>query len=234
MKLWVGKLAALVFVVVAHGANGETKSKRVPAKLFEVELKTYRFTDGGFTKSDLPVAKITGVEEAGNAKHLFFQPRKVYEMFPYVEHRKKPDDVYFETSFHMYIMPVLPVGAKTLDELKEQKDWEYDVLRLDWSQLRDVQSDEKKRRSEDYQWAQSLCKIFEVDLGVKPVISDSFMDSKFAYYSCTFADGTRVLKVSSFIGREVELEYSKKVNDAKVKTFESKMRRLLAPAIRPY
>lgn len=233
-------LAAAVAVYGSPAARGdpnpevsvEPEAKHVPTRLFEIELgNTYRFRERNFTKSDLPVARATGVQKGlGTGIHVFFQPQKKYEAFPYIEKRKKRTDKYYESSFHVYLIPVLPEGAKTFKEVDDQPDPAYEVLRIDWSQLRDIK--EVAKRQKDYSWTLSMCKTFEADLGIKPVVVDN--DSVIKFYRCTFAEGSRRLVVDSYLGRSVMLEYADEVSDAKRGVIDMRLRKMEASEIRPY
>lgn len=218
----------------------EADKGSVPTKLFEVQLgKIYRAPDGLFTSSDIPMAKFAGVQQGfmGHGIHFYFQPRKVYEAFPYVEERKTPEDKYFGTSYRLYMLPVIPKGATSIKEVEEQKTPSYEVQVIEWRKSREGGD----RNNEDYYWASSMCKTFEADLGVKPKVSEAWsppsagktsaLDS---YYTCTFSEGSRELEVSSLFGRKVSLGFKNEVTKAKDEAFETAIRKLQAPAIRPY
>lgn len=210
----------------------------VPKRLFEVELgKVYTMKGQDFTKSDLPIAKFTGAQEGiGSGTHFYFQPRKAYEAFPYEERREKPQDEFFGSSYRLYLLPVIPSGIKSLSELEKAKDPGYEVLVIEWSRYRDGD----KTQNDDYFWAQSMCKTFEADLGVKPKLFDQYRpqgDTSTilgSVYSCTFAEGDRELEVTSMFGRMVKLSFTNEASKAKHSAFEMTVRKLQAPAIRPY
>lgn len=86
---------------------------------------------------DLPVARMTGANRfLGMGLHFYFQPRRTYDLFPFVEEREKPGDKYFKTSFRLYLMPVIPASAKTLADLDKSKSTDHEVVVIEWSHLR--------------------------------------------------------------------------------------------------
>ena len=175
----------------------------------------------------------------GMGIHFYFQPRRTYELFPFAEKRENPEDKYFTTPFRLYLMPVIPASTKSLQDLEKSSAADFEVVIIEWRQLMTDAGTTPDARHSDYYWAQNLCKTFEADLGIKPKLTDmwypkSSPNGANAAFVCTFAQGNRELKVSSFLGREVSLRFNQEVINAKEATVETQVRRLHAPAIRPY
>ncbi len=234
-------LAATAFTTTVN-ANTATKSGAVPKKLFDVELgKIYRLPNQNeLNHGDLPVARMTGANRfLGMGLHFYFQPRRPYDLFPFVEEREKPGDKYFKTSFRLYLMPVIPASAKTLADLDKSKSTDHEVVVIEWSHLRKDNEKTPKKMHEDYYWTQNLCKTFEADLGIKPKITDVWnpenaQNGADVFYSCTFSEGDREFEVSSLLGRRVSLNFNKEIFKVKDAAVETQLRKLQAPSVRPY
>ena len=125
--------------------------KGVPSKLFEIELgKTYHFTDG-FTKSDLPVAKLSSLYEFPDGSRRFaFHPRKDYKAFP----------VGYSASSN-YMISTLPVAADRPND--------HEVIAITWEVNHDASGVGDKQKWDDYAWGKSMCEMFEADLEIEPI-----------------------------------------------------------------
>lgn len=247
MKIGVFALLAVAVTVAGckqHQAGAEQAAQAkpsVPSKLFEIELgRIYAFKEANFTKGGLPIAKFTGAEQSimGSGTSIYFQPIKQIEAFPYIEN-KKPGQEFFSTSYRAYLVPVLPANIKTLEELKGLTTQQYEVGLIEWAEQIGKDRDGKQQQ-QDYAWAESLCRTFEADLGIKPEVLDQWRPEGDkttllgSFHSCTFKEGDRQLEVNSFPGRRVTLKFTPEVSKAKEEAIEKAVRKLAAPAVRPY
>lgn len=229
MKLKKGGAAARIFVaflsVISSQALGDA-SREVPEKLFGIALGG-RYDLGNpevGNLGDIPVKKFTGMNRfLGYGVHYYFQPKEEHKFFEYAEKRKKPQDKYFESSFRLYLLPLIPSAIKSVDQLNATK-LKWEVLLIEWSKNPETKEDA-------YYWAIDLCKTFAADISAKPKITNYF-DEK--WYECIFSTSNREFKVSSFHSKSVQLSYKREVSDQKDRSVEAVVRRLQAKEIRPY
>jgi len=198
----------------------------VPEALFEIKLGGVYDVGDSENKQhgNIPIKKFTGMNRfLGNGIHYYFEPKKEYKIFKYIEKRNKPEDQYYETSFRLYLLPVVPSSITTKEQLENAKlNWEVTVI--EWS-------NDAIAKEDAYFWAIDLCKTFEVGISVKPEITDSF-DEK--WYQCIFSSGDREFKVSSSLPRSISLSYKKDVWEAKNNAVDRFIRKLKLDEIRPY
>ncbi|MDP9360532.1 MAG: hypothetical protein M3P29_03680 [Acidobacteriota bacterium] len=217
-------LCILIFMTVSLQA--QTTPKGVPTKLFGVTLgSVYDVGDGANNFGDLPVARFAGMRTfLGHGVHYYFKPKSENKAFPYIEKKKRPDDKTFETSYRLYLLPVIPPTTKTVDQLEHQKQ-KWEVATIEWS-------DTAETKDDAYYWAIDLCETFQMDIGSKPVVIDNHATK---WHKCIFASGNREFSVSNLQDmRIVELAYKHDVLERKDKAVESVLRRLRADQIRPY
>jgi hypothetical protein len=223
LNVW---LFVLGFLMLIPSLSRGEAPRGVPTKLFGILLGGI-YDVGNSEMNDLgniPIRKFAGMNQfLGNGIHYYFQPVDDNKAFEYVEKRKKPEDKYFETSFRLYMLPVIPTTVKTIEQLDAAK-VKMEVVTIEWSV-------EPKSKDDAYYWAIDLCKTIELDISVRPKI-DNFYDSK--NYTCTFSAGEREFKVSSFYSKSISLSYRRDVFDKKDKALEKTLRKLRAEKIRPY
>jgi hypothetical protein len=199
------KIISVVFLLLISSQSFAEGPRGVPEKLFGIALGGI-YDLGNPEVNDLgnmPVKKFTGMNRfLGNGIHYYFQLKDEHKFFEYVEKRKKPEDKYFETSFRLYLLPVIPPTITTAEQLDQAKlKWEVSVI--EWS-------NDPKTKEDAYYWAIDLCKTFEVDISLKPEITN-YYDEK--WYECTFSTGDREFKVSSSYSKSVQLSYKREVFD---------------------
>jgi hypothetical protein len=220
------RLFALVLLLISASLPAQPSQRGVPTKLFGITLGgVYDVGDGQKSLGDLPVAKFAGIQTfLGHGIHYYFRPQAENKAFPYIEKRKKPDDQFFETSFRLYLLPVIPPTVKTLQEVEQRKQ-KWEVAAIEWS-------DTAKAEDEAYYWAVDLCKTFQIDIGSKPTVIDNF-ETK--WHNCTFASADREFSVGNLQAMKiVELSFKRDVLERKDKAVESVLRRLRVNEIRPY
>lgn len=237
--VWASALGGCDRNTADRQAPPQEKAKGVPTQLFGVELgKAYGVPGSDFTKSALPIGRFTGAQQVlGHGTHVYFQPAKPYTAFPYIEERKSGEQ-FFTTSYRLYVLPVVPKDAKTVADFNDAKATDYEVLLIEWREPNEDRPDTKK--NEDYAWAADMCKTFEADLALKPKVIEQWVPPGDkatvlgSAYSCTFTEADRELEVSSLFGRTVKLSLTNAAMKAKADGFELAVRKLVAPAIRPY
>jgi hypothetical protein len=198
----------------------------VPQKLFGIAVGGIYDIESSDTQNPdgVPMKKFTGSYKfLGSGTHYYFEPKIKNKNFPYKENKKKPGDKYFETSYHLYIFPIVPPTITNYEDFKTEK-VKWEVASIEWS-------DEPKTKDEAYYWAIDLCQTFSADISVKPTIQD-FAEAK--SYECTFASGDREFVVSSFYGKRIKLGFNDKVFKVKNEAVETTMRKIQANEIRPY
>jgi hypothetical protein len=227
----LGLSALACGTVIAQGAAP------VPTKLFGIELGA--LLDVNSDKSILPEqipakAFRGGTGTIGHGLHYYFEPITVNPALPYKEEKTTPSDEFYKTSYRLYILPIAPKGAKTIEEFgKAITKWE--VLAINWEELevqrnsysRDSKEEKEARRS-DYWWALSLCKTFTAEFAVKPEIVDVF-DSHL--YVCRFTQSDRTLEVSSSYQKSLSLALRRDLADKKNQDFDTAVRQLQAREI---
>lgn len=200
-----------------------------PTKLFGVELgKVYSVSEN---YNNLPIKQLTGFQKfMGAGFHYYFEPLKQYEAFEFI--KENTQNKSYETSFRLYVFPILDKNIKTIDEIKKAKNANVEVALIEWSdQLRG-----KDNRPEDnydaYYWAKNMCTNFKIDIKTEPKITDSQNDK---LYQCEFIKGNNKLEVSSLLGNKtVNLQYNKDFFDKRQIEIENLFRKLSLEKIRPY
>lgn len=220
------KIISITFLLLFSSQSFAEEPRGVPEKLFGISLGGI-YDIGNPDVGDLgnlPIKRFTGMQRfLGHGVHYYFKPKDEHKFFKYVEKRKKPKDKYFETSFRLYLIPVIPPTITTVEQLDKAKlDWEVTVI--EWS-------NDAPKKEDAYFWAIDLCKTFAVDIEVKPEITDEY-NSK--WYECTFSAGDREFKVSSLYSKSVQLSFKRAVSDKKQETVDNILRKLQAKEIRPY
>lgn len=201
------------------------KQNVVPKELFGIKLGSiYNLGDGSRNSvGNLPVKKIGGVEASLTiGQHLYFQPQNTNPKFEYIENRKNASDEYFTTTYHLYLLPIIPKSTATLDELKKLKFDTAEIAQIDWS-------NELKDDSAAYYWAIDMCQTFEADIGKK---SESHDDHKLELHSCTFRTEERILNLNNMGNRvSFKLKYAKEIFDKKIEEIDTRIRKIQAKEI---
>jgi hypothetical protein len=171
--------------------NQEVINDKFPLEVFGLKVgekyKLVTTENGDF--GNLPVKKVSGINRfLGQGFHIYFQPIKEYDSFPYIEHEKGPKDEGFRTSFHSYFLPVIPKEIKSLPEFEaKMSTFEWRLMSVDWRKT-------KGSKEDAYFWALDLCKTFKSYLGDEGVNIDYYEDK---WRSCEFRSGANVLKISN-------------------------------------
>lgn len=233
MKIWKILIASLLLSPLISSAE---EFRRVPEKLFGITLGGV-YDIGDTEKNEignLPVKKFAGVNRfLGEGIHYYFQPKDEYKIFKYFEIKKNPEDLYFETSFRLYLFPVISSSISTLEQLKKTVvNWE--VATIAWSN--DARTEiglpnDAKTKEDAYFWALDLCKTIELDFLIKPEIINYREEN---WYQCNFSSENRVFMVSSYSSKRIELSYKSELLDEKDEAVEKKRRRIQLDEIRPY
>ena len=201
-----------------------------PTKLFGVELgKVYSVSEN---YHNLPIKQLTGSKQfMGAGFHYYFEPLKQYESFEYI--KENTQNKYYETSFRLYVFPILEKNLKTVDDFYKTKNYNVEVALIEWSdQL--IKKDETTSTYKDkaYSWAKDMCENFKLDIKSEPKITDYPSDK---WYQCEFIKGNNQLEVSSLLGNKtIKLEYNKKFFDKRNIEVENLFRKLTLEKIRPY
>jgi hypothetical protein len=204
----------------------------VPSSLFGVELGgRYTFPRDLKNAGTLPVKAIRGSGRfLGEGWHLYFEPKLDNPTFVYKEKRRASSDEYFETSHHLYVLPVVPPSVQTLQQLvamDSQTNVEVWVQSIDWDFT-------AKSKDEAYYWAMDMCKTFAADLG-KATNELNHYESR--TFKCTFAapNAGREFYVESLgDSKRVVLEFDRQTSERNNDEAEQVRRRLEAVAIKPY
>lgn len=217
----------LLILLVATSLTSNAQEKRpFPDSLFGVKLGAiYSPGTADLDVGTFPVKEFKGAQQfLGSGLNFYFRPRQENEAFKYVERRKKPDDKYFETSFRLYALPVFPKNVLKLKELPPDL-IKWEVVTIEWSS-------EPQKKDYHYFSAIDFCKSFEIDLGRKPGVYDSYERKT---YSCTFKEGEQELSIST-LGDilYVRLAYSQPVFEKKDAAVEAVRRKRGMDVIRPY
>ncbi len=225
--------ALFLSTLVCGGAFAQGKAP-VPTKLFGIELGAILETDAyrEIPLAQIPVKAFRGLDSGwSKGAHYYFEPISVNPSLPYEEEKKKPSDEFYKTSYRLYLLPIAPTGAATIEQFgKLISKWE--VLAINWEEV-DVKRDgyqkdskeEDSARVKDYFWATSLCKTFTAELAVKPEILDfSNRDN----YTCRFTQDGRSLEVSSSYRKSLRLVLRRDLSDEKHKALDTVVRQLQA------
>ena len=211
--------------MILFGCTGN--SNDVPRELFGIKLgKAYKLgevTNENF--GDFPIKKLVGTETfLGAGVHVYFEPLKANESFSYVEKKRDGSLGDFRTSsFHAYLLPIVPRSITNWSELESYKIQEYKVERIDWS-------NDKSTRKEAYFWALETCQTFQAQIKIKTEITNNFDlkgDSSFA--SCTFKQDDRELSIYNLGERvQFELAFTKEAFKAHSDELETFIRKIKA------
>ena len=191
----------------------------VPKELFGIKLGSI-YDSTNVTRENvgnLPIKQFTGSEQSfGIGTHFYFEPLKESKYFPYTEKKKTGNVKFFNTSYRLYLLPVIPDSIKTIEELSASK-FDMEVALIEWS-------DEKKDEEKAYFWAMEMCKIFSSDTKTKPEIFDNYESKD---YFCKFKKDNRMLDISSLSNSVYfKLQYDKEFMDKKTEQIEEKIRKL--------
>jgi hypothetical protein len=204
---------------------------KIPDKLFGITL------GGVYNENDFPVKEITGKQMLfGPGIHYYFKPidGTTSQAFPYIERKEKPNDESYSTSFHTYIIPIIPNNVDSMDKLEslQDKDWKIEVVSIDWSDFPEKtdQKTEQKVKEDCYFWAIDLCKTFEAHFSSKPKIYDNY-DRK--TYICTFTANEKEFVIKGMGYKEVRLHYKEEIISKKSKILETFLRKIAAKKILP-
>lgn len=103
-------------------APATAEPRGVPGKLFGITLGAVH-TLGNPEANDfgtMPIKKFAGMNSfMGYGAHYYFQPKVAHKFFEYVEKREKPEDKYFETSFRLYLLPLIPSTVGSIEQLNQ-------------------------------------------------------------------------------------------------------------------
>ena len=229
MRLTFGTL--FIFGLVCSTAFAQGKAP-VPTKLFGIELGAILESDPSrsIPPGQIPAKTFRGLERGwGVGAHYYFEPISVNPSLPYQEEKKEPSDEFYKTSYRLYLSPIAPTGAKTIEQFDELTT-KWEVLTINWEEV-DIKrnsygsQEEKKARSGDYYWAMSLCKTFTTEFAVKPEILDF---SNTDHYTCRFTQDERTFEVSSSYRKSLRLQFRRDISDEKQKVFDTAIRQLQA------
>lgn len=207
---------------------------KIPDKLFGITLGEIYKTNNK-DMPILPVQKITGCMEIfGHGMHCYFKPIEgaVSKKFPYVEKKKNSKDEFYETSFHVYVLPIIPSNIDSIEELEKLDHINVEIIMIDWS---DFPKEDNNKTKEDikkdcYYWAFDLCKTFEAHFSIKPKIEDNYENK---IYICKFASDERELIVTGMGFKHLELTYNRNVTNKKNDFIDITLRKLAAKKILP-
>lgn len=219
-------LCMLTFPLISFS---DESPKNIPQQLFGITLGNV-YDIGTLKNNDfgnMPVSKATGANRfLGQGVHYYFQPKKEYKAFPYLEVDKKEKDEFYKTSFRLYLLPVISSSIKDNEELKNTK-MMWEVSLIEWQDNR-----KSENKDDTYYWAMDLCKTFKYDLDKNPVINDSFQEKT---YICEFKEDNRILKISNSLDQKtIQLLHTKEYSDIKNEEIERKIHKLRAKEISPY
>lgn len=203
--------------------------QNVPSQLFGIELgKVYDVTDENHI-GNIPVKKFTGLNQWVHMDY-YFEPKKEYKMFRYVEKKEKPDDKFYTSSFSLYLFPVIPETIQSMTELKNLQRINYEIGGIRWSDG----FDEEGKDKDNYFWAKELCKTFELDIIQKPEVLDYYKVGGSYWYQCKFTFEGRVLAIDGRSYRAISLDYAEEKFDNRIEAFENQMRLFNLKEIKPY
>jgi hypothetical protein len=190
MKLKTLIIAAWITAMIFPITSFAKESPAFPKSLFDVKLGGVYKIGKGRTPYDvgsLPVTRFTAIQRyLGSGLHYFFMPMREHENFGYIERRYDMNDEYFESSFRLYLLPVIK-NSVTLKSQLEDIEWDWAVMLIEWSSMAE--------RSEDaYYWARDLCSSKRMDLQRVPSINDDVVSKE---YYCTFREGDKKLEIKA-------------------------------------
>jgi hypothetical protein len=196
-----------------------------PERLFEVKLGGIYTIDEEKGVGTMPVKEFKGMKKfLGSGIHYYFKPKKSYKAFKYIEKRNDPNNEYFETSFRLYLLPVVPSTIKNAEELMIQ-DVKWEVAVIQWS-------DETEKKDDAYFWAIDLCKSVKIDLKREPEVTD---DYELKIYRCKFTERHKELKIENSGNLKLfGLHYTRSVFDAKNEAIDTLLRKIQMKEIKPY
>lgn len=215
----------VLLVVLAASPAWAAGARDVPEQLFGITLGG-RYVTGRPERDelgDLPVRKFTGMKRHLNCGvAYFFQPIDADPRFPYAEKHEKPQNRYFETSFRLILLPIIPATIKTLAQLDSAR-LHWEVAAIDWV-------DQPKSWEDAYTWASDVCKSFRAQLTTTPAIADQ---REAGIYECTFAAGARELRIGSIYGKGLHLGFTQDELEKKIQSVDKTIRGLRAQSIGP-
>jgi len=220
----------VLLLLIATSVSSANDSGGVPTELFGIELGSVVDLGDSETgdQGNVPVKKFRGVNRfMGHGVHYYFQPEQEYKAFEYIEKPKQPTDEYFETSFRLYLLPLIPASITTKKQLENARtNWE--VAHIEWLVKADTEKDA-------YWWANNLCKTFEIDLSLEPERTDYFTGAFSPLFRCVFQSANGELTVSGEYGyKSVSLSYPDETIEEKDEAVDRILRKLDAQDIRPY
>ncbi len=139
-----------------------------------------------------------------------------------MEIKRSDSDEYFNTTYRLYLLPILPKSIDNLEELKKIKFDTAEIAIIAWSnKLKDSKT--------AYHWASDMCATFEADIG-KPTQHPN--NYNLDMYSCDFKKDNRILNIHN-IGDMVifELKYDKEFLQGKIDAIDNQIKKLKAKEI---
>ena len=206
------KLYSLLMIFLYAFYARPVFAAEVPLSLFDVKLGSVFLLkkNGVEIEDDIPERKFTGFKRGvGGGIHYYFQPKHEYKDFAYVENKDNPEAKRFETSFKLYLLPVMAAH----DNLAvEERQWE--VIAIDWA---NSVADEKKA----YQWAIKVCQTYRAAISMSAEIVNFPNEN---WYECRFSSQNRELSIGG-MGRRtnISLTYSPQVIMAKEADIKKKL-----------
>jgi len=193
MKPKIVTLAILMAMLILPSASFAIETPAFPKSLFDVKLGgTYKIGKGStpYDVGNLPVTRFTAIQRPlGSGLHYFFMPLREHENFNYIERRWFVDDEYFESSFRLYLLPVIHKTVTLKREL-ENIQWDWTVMLIEWSST-------VEKKEDAYSWAMNLCSSMKVDLQRVPSIDNKVASKE---YNCTFKEGDKKLEIKAAAG----------------------------------
>jgi hypothetical protein len=223
------RVRGLLFSLLVSATARAEPPAPLPEALFGVKLGAiYQAGEGGGQKvGTFPVAALTGMEPGilGHGSQVYFRPLKENKRFPYVEKKKTRNAKYFNTSFRLYVLPVVTdeelAKAMTAEGAAAEMKWE--VALVEWSAA-------AKDDGAAHAWAVETCKDFALDLKQEPDVVD--MPS---LYGCTFTSGDREVKVGTYSeSKYVKLSFVDQVHEKKEAAVDAAIRKMRMDQTRPY
>lgn len=210
-------MTAIVMLPSASFAKG---TPAFPKSLFDVKLGGIYKIGKARTPYDvgnLPVTRFTAIQRPlGSGLHYFFMPLREHKNFSYIERRYDLDDEYFESSFRLYLLPVIK-NTVTLKSQLEDIEWDWAVMLIEWSAM-------AEKKEDAYYWAKGLCGSMKADLQRMPNITNNVEAKE---YDCTFREGDNKLEIKAVAGAKFyKLSRTKVALDATNDAVDATFRRI--------
>ena len=193
MKSKVVTLAIVMAIMILPSTSYAKETRMLPKSLFDVKLGgVYKIGKGKtpYDVGNLPVTRFTAIQRyLGSGIHYFFRPKRDHDAFNYIERRYHLDDEYYESSFRLYLLPVIKKSVTLKRELQNIQ-WDWTVMLIEWSAM-------AEKNEDAYSWAMDLCSSTKVDLQREPVIDNNIKSKE---YFCTFKEGDRKLEIKAAAG----------------------------------